>query len=195
MVTTRKIKAPAEATEKPDKKRVLKEETEEKITVKKAKKSTAYVPHDPSLPNNMTFPAKFTIPAKPEGSIKIASYNVAGMNACVKKGFNAYVDAEDADILCVQETKLSAPLSTAVSDKVYKYRYWSFDEKKGYGKLLWLIVFLLIYTSGCCYFLKDKTGKNHLRPSWLGIHHTRQNDLIDISSIHIDRLLRSQCRR
>ncbi|KAI9480731.1 MAG: Endonuclease/exonuclease/phosphatase [Benjaminiella poitrasii] len=81
----------------------------------------------------MTFPDEFNIPSKPEGTIKIASYNVAGLNACIKKGFNRYVDAEDADIVCLQETKVNAPLSTAVNDKVYKYRYWSFDEKKGYA--------------------------------------------------------------
>ncbi|KAI7869737.1 Endonuclease/exonuclease/phosphatase [Spinellus fusiger] len=67
------------------------------------------------------------------GSIKIASYNVASLSASIKKGFNQYVDAEDADILCLQETKVNAPLSTAVDDKVYKYRYWAIDEKKGYA--------------------------------------------------------------
>lgn len=111
--------------------------TVEKKVVKKAKvapKKTVWAPFDPSLPNNKTFPTTFTIPAKPENAIKIASYNVASLPACIKKGFNTYVDAEDADILCVQETKLNQPLSTAVNDKVYKYRYWSFDEKKGYGR-------------------------------------------------------------
>lgn len=111
---------------------------EEEKNVKKVKSTTskkrAWEPFDPSLPNNMTFPTEFKIPAKPEKSIKIASYNVASLAACIKKGFNTYVVAEDADILCVQETKLNQPLSTAVNDKVYKYRYWSFDEKKGYGK-------------------------------------------------------------
>jgi hypothetical protein len=39
----------------------------------------------------------------------------------------------------VQETKINAPLSTAVDDKIYKYRYWGFEEKKGYGKFFELI--------------------------------------------------------
>lgn len=99
-----------------------------------APKKSAWAPFDPSLPNNMVFPTKFEIPPKPENAIKIASYNVASLPACIKKGFNTYIDAEDADIVCVQETKLNQPISTAVNDKVYKYRYWSFDEKKGYGK-------------------------------------------------------------
>jgi hypothetical protein len=102
------------------------------------KKKATWEPFDPSLPNNMTFPTEFTIPAKPEGSIKIVSYNVASLAACIKKGFNRYIDAEDADIVCVQEHKLNAPLSSAVNDKVYKYRYWAFDEKKGYGNLIYI---------------------------------------------------------
>lgn len=115
------------------------EESEEATTVvKKAKvtkkKASAWTPFDPSLPNNMAFPTEFKIPEKPDNSIKIASYNVAGLAACIKKGFNAYVDAEDADIVCIQEHKQNAPLSTAVNDKVYKYRYWAIDEKKGYGE-------------------------------------------------------------
>jgi hypothetical protein len=135
-VTTKVTKAAAAGTKRsasPE------EEHKEKI-VKKVKSSTTkkktWEPFDPSLPNNMTFPAEFNIPAKPEGSIKIASYNVASLPACIKKGFNTYVDAEDADILCVQETKVNQPVSTAVNDKVYKYRYWSFGEKKGYGKMM-----------------------------------------------------------
>jgi AP endonuclease-1 len=106
-------------------------------TIKKAKatpKKKVWEPFDPSLPKNKTFPDTFTIPTKPEGSITIASYNVASLKACINKGFNRYVDVEDADILCLQETKLNEPLSTAVNDKVYKYRYWGFDEKKGYGE-------------------------------------------------------------
>lgn len=103
--------------------------------VKTTPKKGAWTPFDPSLPNNMVFPTKFEIPPKPENAIKIASYNVASLPACIKKGFNTYIDAEDADIVCVQETKVNQPISTAVNDKVYKYRYWSFDEKKGYGKI------------------------------------------------------------
>ncbi|GAA5796230.1 hypothetical protein HPULCUR_001600 [Helicostylum pulchrum] len=100
---------------------------------KAAAKKKTWEPFDPSLPNNMIFPTKFDIPAKPSGTIKIASFNVASLNACIKKGFNTYIDAENADIVCLQETKVNQPISTAVNDKVYKYRYWSFDEKKGYA--------------------------------------------------------------
>lgn len=38
--------------------------------------------------------------------IKLVSWNVNGLRACVKKGFNDYFKEVDADIFCVQETKL-----------------------------------------------------------------------------------------
>ncbi|CAO3613966.1 unnamed protein product [Cunninghamella blakesleeana] len=100
---------------------------------KKAK--AVWEPFDPSLPNNLKFPEKVVIDDqdKKEGTVTIASFNVASLQACIKKGFHDYVKAEDPDILCIQETKVNAPVSTAVDDKVYKYRYWAFEEKKGYG--------------------------------------------------------------
>lgn len=110
--------------------------TVEKVeVVKKAKviKKKVWEPFDPSLPNNLKFPTSFDFPPKPEKSIKFASYNVASLPACIKKGFNSYVTAEDADVLCIQETKLNSPLTTAVDPKVYPYQYWSFHDKKGYG--------------------------------------------------------------
>lgn len=146
MVATRKKSTVTTVAEKAVKKRALSPETAQETTTKKAKvtkKTGTWEPFDPSLPNNMTFPTKFNIPEKPENSIKIASYNVAGLTACIKKGFNTYVDAEDADILCIQEHKQNAPLSTAVNDKVYKYRYWAIDEKKGYGWYIFTFIEIL----------------------------------------------------
>jgi AP endonuclease-1 len=43
------------------------------------------------------------------------------------------VDAERADILCLQETKVNAESSNCVDSREYPHRYWSFEEKKGYG--------------------------------------------------------------
>ncbi|CEG65538.1 Putative Exodeoxyribonuclease III [Rhizopus microsporus] len=117
------------------------EETQEQVKVKKTKKEEVTVkkkksgwePFDPSLPNNMTFPTSFNFPKKPENTITFASYNVASLSASIKKGFNKYVDAEDADILCVQETKVNKPLDTAVSKEIYPHQYWTFSSKKGYA--------------------------------------------------------------
>jgi exodeoxyribonuclease III len=38
--------------------------------------------------------------------MKFISWNVNGLRACVKKGFLDFVEAEQPDFLCVQETKL-----------------------------------------------------------------------------------------
>ena len=37
---------------------------------------------------------------------KMISWNVNGLRACMKKGFQEYFEAADADIFCLQETKL-----------------------------------------------------------------------------------------
>lgn len=121
-------------------KRKTTDKNNESVTTKKSKAS--WTPFDPSLPNNLKFPEKVVITdqdkEKAENTITIASFNVAGLQASMKKGFHDYVKAENADILCIQETKVNAPVSTAVDDKVYKYRYWAFEEKKGYGKQLYM---------------------------------------------------------
>ncbi|CAB4398467.1 unnamed protein product [Rhizophagus irregularis] len=70
---------------------------------------------------------------KREGTVKLASWNVSGLNAALKKGFKTYVEAEDADILCIQETKVNEKVNDVVDSKKYKYRWWGFDEKKGYA--------------------------------------------------------------
>ncbi|KAI9496507.1 Endonuclease/exonuclease/phosphatase [Zychaea mexicana] len=101
--------------------------------VKPAKKKKTWEPFDPTLPRNVTLPEDMTFPKAPEGSIKLASFNVGGLNSSIKKGFKNYVAAENADIIFLQETKVNQPVSTAVDDKVYKYRYWAFDDKKGYS--------------------------------------------------------------
>ncbi|KAI7855233.1 Endonuclease/exonuclease/phosphatase [Circinella umbellata] len=101
--------------------------------IKKPKKKATWEPFDPTVPNNTKFPETLKFPETPKGSIKIASYNVGGLNSCLKKGFKEYVNAEDPDVLCLQETKVNQPVSTAVDDKVYKYRYWAYDDKKGYS--------------------------------------------------------------
>ncbi|KAI9308638.1 Endonuclease/exonuclease/phosphatase [Cunninghamella echinulata] len=116
-------------------KRKTTDKNNESVATKKSKAS--WTPFDPSLPNNLKFPEKVVITdqdkKKVENAITIASFNVAGLQASMKKGFHDYVKAENADILCIQETKVNVPVSTAVDDKVYKYRYWAFEEKKGYG--------------------------------------------------------------
>ncbi|GAB5592792.1 hypothetical protein Unana1_07692 [Umbelopsis nana] len=101
--------------------------------VKKTKKSTAFVPFDPSLPTNTTMPDTYDFLPAPPGGVKLASYNVSSLKSAMRKGYSGYVTAENADVLCLQETKVNEPMPDAVDDKVYKYRYWAYEEKKGYA--------------------------------------------------------------
>lgn len=63
--------------------------------------------------------------------MKLVSWNVNGLRACVKKGFLEYFSKVDADIFCVQETKLQEG-QIDLDLKGY-HQYWNYAEKKGYS--------------------------------------------------------------
>jgi exodeoxyribonuclease-3 len=64
--------------------------------------------------------------------MKLVSWNVNGLRACVNKGFNNYFKETDADIFCVQETKLQdGQISLDLGDH-YEH-YWNYAIKKGYS--------------------------------------------------------------
>lgn len=63
--------------------------------------------------------------------MKLFSWNVNGLRAVVKKGFADILADSDADIFCLQETKMSADLDDIVMDG---YRqYFNHAVKKGYS--------------------------------------------------------------
>ena len=62
---------------------------------------------------------------------KLISWNVNGIRACVGKGFYDAFASLDADIFCLQETKLQ-PGQLELETPGY-YQYWSYAEKKGYS--------------------------------------------------------------
>ena len=64
--------------------------------------------------------------------MKLASWNVNGLRACVNKGFNDYVRDSGADIVCVQETKLQEGQICLDYGEEYSL-YWNYAEKKGYS--------------------------------------------------------------
>ncbi|TKA56160.1 hypothetical protein B0A53_01450 [Rhodotorula sp. CCFEE 5036] len=101
---------------------------------KRAKKAKEPVkPIDPSVPTNLTVPDDLEpFPRPPEGCIRISAWNVAGLRASEKKGFSRYVNAEDADILVVTETKTPEMDLPALNDR-YEYRYWGDHAKKGHA--------------------------------------------------------------
>ena len=62
---------------------------------------------------------------------KFISWNVNGIRACVQKGFMESFAELDADIFCLQETKLQAG-QIDLNLPGY-YQYWNYAEKKGYS--------------------------------------------------------------
>lgn len=63
--------------------------------------------------------------------MKLISWNVNGLRACVKKGFEDFFKEVDADIFCVQETKLQEG-QIDFTPEGYEC-YWNYAEKKGYS--------------------------------------------------------------
>ena len=63
--------------------------------------------------------------------MKLISWNVNGLRACMGKGYPEFVTEAEPDLLCLQETKLQAgQLELELSG----YRqYWNYAEKKGYS--------------------------------------------------------------
>lgn len=62
---------------------------------------------------------------------KLVSWNVNGLRACVKKGFLDVMNELDADVFCVQETKLQE--GQIDLDLPEYYQYWNYAQKKGYS--------------------------------------------------------------
>ena len=63
--------------------------------------------------------------------MKLISWNVNGLRACVQKGFLDYFHAADADFFCIQESKLQEGQITL--DLPDYHQYWNYAEKKGYS--------------------------------------------------------------
>lgn len=64
--------------------------------------------------------------------MKLVSWNVNGLRACVGKGFIDYFNEMDADLFCVQETKLQeGQIKLEISEDYHQY--WNYADKKGYS--------------------------------------------------------------
>lgn len=62
---------------------------------------------------------------------KLISWNVNGLRACIGKNFMEFFDYVDADIFCLQETKIQE--GQVDWNKEGYYAYWNYAEKKGYS--------------------------------------------------------------
>ena len=63
--------------------------------------------------------------------MKIVSWNVNGLRAILNKGFLDFFNKMDADIFCIQETKMQK--EQADFDFQGDYAYWNCAAKKGYS--------------------------------------------------------------
>lgn len=63
--------------------------------------------------------------------MRLISWNVNGIRACVEKGFLDSFQKLDADVFCIQESKLQA--GQIELDLPGFHQYWNYAEKKGYS--------------------------------------------------------------
>ncbi len=67
--------------------------------------------------------------------MKLISWTVNGLRAVINKGFEAFFNNIDADIFCIQETKMQQEQITDEIKQIIggRYQYWNSAEKKGYS--------------------------------------------------------------
>ena len=63
--------------------------------------------------------------------MKFISWNVNGFRSCLEKGFEEFFTAQDADFICIQETKMQ--VGQAKFEPEGYFQYWYSAEKKGYS--------------------------------------------------------------
>ena len=63
--------------------------------------------------------------------MKLISWNVNGLRACVQKGFVEYFKEADADIFCIQESKMQA--GQLDLELPGYFQYWNYAVRKGYS--------------------------------------------------------------
>ncbi len=67
--------------------------------------------------------------------MKLISWNVNGLRAVINKGFKDFYNTINADIICLQETKMQQDQISIDINEMFKdrYVYWNSAEKKGYS--------------------------------------------------------------
>ncbi|PCH38170.1 DNA-lyase [Wolfiporia cocos MD-104 SS10] len=84
-------------------------------------------------PTNKAIPAGLAFPPRAADVVRVAAWNICGLAAAEKKGFKAYVQAEDPDVLVLTETKVNdVPADPSLAAR-FPHRYWAIASKKGYA--------------------------------------------------------------
>lgn len=90
--------------------------------------------------------------------MKLISWNVNGLRACLQKGFLDFFNEVDADLFCLQETKLQA--GQLDLELPGYHQYWNYAEKKGYsGTALFTKTEPIAVTYGIGMEQHDKEGR------------------------------------
>lgn len=93
--------------------------------------------------------------------MKLVSWNVNGVRASMDKGFRNFVETDQPDVLCLQETKADpSQVDLTWADQLGYYRVWNCGEKKGYsGTSIWSKVPLKKETLGIGIAEHDREGR------------------------------------
>ena len=90
--------------------------------------------------------------------MKLISWNTNGIRACMGKGFLESMAAQDADIICIQETKMQVGQAEVPMEGYHQY--WCAAEKKGYsGTAVFTRVEPLSVTYGIGVDVHDHEGR------------------------------------
>jgi exodeoxyribonuclease-3 len=90
--------------------------------------------------------------------MRLVSWNVNGIRACLQKGFMDFFKEADADVFCLQETKVQA--GQVALDLPGYFQYWNYAEKKGYsGTALFTKTEPIAVTYGIGIADHDKEGR------------------------------------
>ena len=94
--------------------------------------------------------------------MKLISWNVNGLRAVINKGFTNFFNSIDADVFCIQETKMQEEQIDNNIKEIFKEynEYWNSAEKKGYsGTAVFSKVKPLNVTYGIGVTEHDKEGR------------------------------------
>ncbi len=91
--------------------------------------------------------------------MKLISWNVNGLRACITKGFNEFFLNSKADIFCIQETKMQEAQAEEINFEGY-FKYMNSAEKKGYsGTAIFTKIKPINVTYGLGIIEHDKEGR------------------------------------